>query len=215
MVFDKKQNGFTLVELSVVLAIIGILMGVFMKSRIMLRDSKLKSVIAETQKIKRGAQSFRLKYGAWPGDYRDAMRNVNNCPTAAGCGNGNGNGVIENSLSSNEASYFWKHLYLNGFIANEKTQSRIFPNSSWEVYYSSGIGSPPNIDQTGHWLMIHADASGNCCFSLQEQNILEKRHDDSNGDTGLIVYSPHNNAIPNEASAAEIRDGGLGFKLEK
>lgn len=216
MVFNRRQQGFTLIEMSIVLVIIGILTGIFMKSRIMIRDSKLKAVMMETQKIKRSAQTFRQKYRSWPGDLRTAQDNISTCNSTNSCYSGNGDGRIDNTGTTRpENEQFWKHMYLGGFITSGKTTDKILPRSSWSVRYSEGSGVSPFIRQRGHWIIVSADLAGACCFSLQEQKRLDKLNDDGEKETGLIVYSSITGAVPNEASDEEIIDGGMAFKLDK
>jgi prepilin-type N-terminal cleavage/methylation domain-containing protein len=216
MVFDRKQRGFTLIEMSIVLIIVGILTGLFMKSRVMLRDAKLKAVIVETQKVKRAAQSFHQKYGDWPGDLRTAQENISNCNAGNDCYSGNGDGRIDNTgINEPENEQFWKHMYLGGFITNEKMTDRVLPRSLWSVRYSKGSAVSPFINERGHWIIVSANVAGQCCFSLQEQKRLDKLNDDADSDTGLMVYSSAVGAVPNEASGDEITDGGMAFKLDK
>ena len=116
----KPHNGFTLVELSVVLVIIGLLIGGVMLGKDLIRASEISSIISDKEKFSAAVYSFQTKYNALPGDMRDAQTywgGAASCTTAqttlATC-NGDGDGFILKGYGSgtigNEIFLFWKHL---------------------------------------------------------------------------------------------------------
>ena len=99
------QRGFSLVELSIVLVILGLLTGGILTGQSLIRASELRSVVTQIQGFQSAAYSFRDKYFAMPGDMRNAESfwgtDPNGCPTntvqttrTQTC-NGDGDGVIE------------------------------------------------------------------------------------------------------------------------
>lgn len=103
----RQQNrnvGFTLIELSIVLIVIGLVIGGVLVGRDLIKASELRKVISEVDGIKLAINNFRLKYNALPGDMTDAETywgSNSSCPNppkdniakTATC-NGNGNGAI-------------------------------------------------------------------------------------------------------------------------
>jgi len=67
-----KPNGFSLAELSIVLVIIGLLVGGISGGQKLILQSKIHAQISELKKYDVAIQSFNLAYDALPGDMIDA-----------------------------------------------------------------------------------------------------------------------------------------------
>lgn len=100
------SKGFTLIEMSIVLVIIGLIIGGILKGQEVIESGRLKRTITGFEQIEAAVLTFSDKYGALPGDYRLAhariagvadVPSICTVPGAAGAGSGNGNGVIGNS----------------------------------------------------------------------------------------------------------------------
>lgn len=95
---NKTQiQGFSLLELSIVIAIIGLIVaGVFAGTH-MLDSSKNKAFISEIQKYKMAIDSFKERYNSLPGDLRSAERywGTYSSTNPEGTRNGNGNKHID------------------------------------------------------------------------------------------------------------------------
>jgi prepilin-type N-terminal cleavage/methylation domain-containing protein len=107
-----KTAGFTLVELSIVIIIIGLLISGISAGTELIHQARLNKTVREFQAYDIASQLFNDKYGYFPGDFPNAS-----AYWASGV-NGNGNGSIEGTyyVSGGESFGFWQHLSLAGMI---------------------------------------------------------------------------------------------------
>jgi prepilin-type N-terminal cleavage/methylation domain-containing protein len=64
----KRREGFTLVELAIVLVIVGLLIGGILAAQSMISTSKITAQVAQIQQFDAGVENFKTKYGYLPGD---------------------------------------------------------------------------------------------------------------------------------------------------
>jgi prepilin-type N-terminal cleavage/methylation domain-containing protein len=102
---NKKQFGFSLVELSIVIVIIGLLVAAATQGKGLLESARVRSIISEFTEHKLSAESFKLKYGKYPGDFNEAGANW------GATSNGDADGKIEFVASTVYEGYrAWQHL---------------------------------------------------------------------------------------------------------
>lgn len=120
-----NRNGFSLVELSIVLVILGLLTGGILAGQSLIRATELRSVSTEYSRYVTAVGTFRDKYFALPGDFSKATSfwtASGTCPglsgtAAAGVCNGDGSGVIRgDATTSNELFGAWEHLAMAGLV---------------------------------------------------------------------------------------------------
>ncbi len=124
-------NGFSLVELSIVLVILGLLTGGILTGQNLIRAAELRSIVTEFQNYQTAVYTFRDKYFALPGDMTNATDfwgTATGCPndgTTSGVCNGNGDGVIASASGAMihhcENQEFWRHLAKAGLIEGNYT----------------------------------------------------------------------------------------------
>ena len=163
-----RRSGFTLLELSIVLVIIGLIIGGVTVGAELIRQAQLQSVAKDFQKYQTALQTFKLKYRYYPGDLPNAYgywpgSGNNNQPCPSGLGvNGNGDGKISsrNWINNGEDSRAWQQLGLAGLIEGSLTG----------VYTASGIKWNTNapesrISGAGYILSSDTTQDGTCALN--------------------------------------------------
>jgi len=128
----RKSRGFTLIELSLVLVIIGLIVGGVLVGRDLIAAAELRSQITQLVQYNTAVRTFQLKYGGLPGDLsadKVAAFGFTASTNRAGTqGEGDGDGLIwpyryvsSNPATSNyqacciagEPAWFWEDLTTN------------------------------------------------------------------------------------------------------
>ena len=121
---NKRQHGFTLIEIAIVLVIIGLLLGGVLKGQELITGARVRNLISQQDGVKAAYFGFLDRFRALPGDYSSATTTITGV-VAGPCGvsasnNGNGNGQIELSggtpATTSENILAWEHLSKAGFI---------------------------------------------------------------------------------------------------
>lgn len=127
----KSKKGFTLVELSIVIVIIGLIAAGVTAGSALVNQSKLRSVASEINQYKTAYLSFYLKYNSVPGDMTNAFSYwgtaagcTNASASGAGC-NGNGNRKVGLAVTTTYLHFeqekaedyrAWQFMALDGLI---------------------------------------------------------------------------------------------------
>ncbi len=127
--YIKRTQGFTLVELSIVIIIIGFLIAGISAGQSLIHQAALNSTITDYGSYTTAFYSFESRYGYLPGDIPNAQ---SYWPAAS---NGNGDGVIDQQLLENV--YAWQDLSLAGTISGNYTGAYSSPD-----YLVPGINLP-------------------------------------------------------------------------
>ncbi|MES2316482.1 MAG: prepilin-type N-terminal cleavage/methylation domain-containing protein [Pseudomonadota bacterium] len=118
----RKQSGFTLVEIAIVLVIIGLLLGGVLKGQEMIENARIKSVVADMNGISAAYNSYIDRYRAIPGDEVAATLTGRGW-TGAAAGNGNGVlGTLPAATFTNAAAEqgaMWRSLRASGLTSGD------------------------------------------------------------------------------------------------
>lgn len=124
MIHIRKQSGFTLVEIAIVLVIISLLLVGVLKGQELINSARARNLAAQNSDIQAAYFGFIDRYRQVPGDMKPADAcsaiGASNLPATADCSGtpavgGNGDGTI-NTDSYVEAAALWAHLAASGFI---------------------------------------------------------------------------------------------------
>jgi len=86
---NNRARGFTLIEMSIVLIIIGLIVGGILKGQELIESSRQKNLQSQVDTIRSAFNTFQDRFKAVPGDYSQAANNIGN-----NAADGNGNGLI-------------------------------------------------------------------------------------------------------------------------
>src|SRR5260370_39086016 len=130
----KTQQGFTLVEIAIVLVIIGLLLGGILKGQEMITQAKIKNVIADFSGISAAYHGYVDRYKKIPGDDPCAggVVTTGNCGTTtgrwtgatAGTGTRIVPGLANRTTAAAEPRLWREHLHRAGFVSGGGVQQQ-------------------------------------------------------------------------------------------
>jgi prepilin-type N-terminal cleavage/methylation domain-containing protein len=161
---DMNRNGFTLIELSIVLVIIGLIVGGILVGRDLILAASLRAQTSQIDQYQAAVRTFQGKYNCLPGDCINAVQ-LGFPARGPGPGDGDGNGVVDGERAdgnfAGEPLTFWVDLSAAHLVSGNYTLG-IYPyNTVWGVTVTgSGIDSflPPAAIGPGNYVYIYADA---------------------------------------------------------
>lgn len=210
-----RKSGFTLIELSIVLVIIGLLIGGVTIGTDMLKSAKLRSTISDIEKYRSAIHNFRNKYNELPGDMTNATAMwgsdsscpntaMNSVPKQATC-NGDGDGFIGLCCESGYSQMYetfraWQHLANAGMIDGQYTG--VGPGSSGWVAVKGGLNVPmAPIGNADFWLFYYSSVASSPPYHSHYLNL------------GADVSGSHNTGValtPAEAYTLDTKiDDGM------
>src|SRR5256886_11680987 len=121
-----KAQGFTLVEIAIVLVIIGLLLGGILKGQEMITQAKIKNSISDFSGISAAYHGYQDRYRAIPGDDANASR----WATLGRAGDGNGvlgglynaacpTGTGQPAAGTPGSCPFWNELPFAGVLSGQ------------------------------------------------------------------------------------------------
>ncbi len=116
----KKQAGFTLVEIAIVMVIIGLLLGGVLKGKEIITNAKLRNLDNQFNGVTAAIYSYQDRYRALPGDDTGATRFGTgvSVPTGDDAGNRKIDGDFDfDGTETKESRLFWSHLRAAGLVA--------------------------------------------------------------------------------------------------
>jgi prepilin-type N-terminal cleavage/methylation domain-containing protein len=132
----RKQSGFTLIEIAIVLVIIGLLLGGVLKGQELNNTARVRALNNTIDGITAAWFSFQDRYRAFPGDYRTAQSNINLPGAPDG---GNGNGLVDTDA---ERGFVWIHLESAGYVTGGY-------NTPVNIVFNEYACSPTNCPDNG------------------------------------------------------------------
>ena len=190
-----RNRAFTLVELSIVLVILGLLVGGVIAGQSLISAAQLRSINVDATKYMTAINSFEAKYKALPGDMPTATRywgaaSPSACATTIGTGtqtcDGDGDGSILTQSRSDESLRVWQHLANAGLIPgrydgvtyNKANQpnAAFGKNTIWRIA-ATGLGNA---------LILSEITSDYAYLTAEDAYDIDSKYDDGLPETGKI-----------------------------
>lgn len=189
---QKKQQGFTLIEIAIVLVIIGLLLGGVLKGQELIQNARVRNIISQQDGVKAAFFGFQDRYRGIPGDYPATSATANIPGAGSGSCGGDGDSILETTGTVAEFVCAWYHLSKSGFITGS--------------YSGSGTtASPTNSPANpfgGLMQIVHDAVYADVATAASTLNIktgtnipattlaeVDRKLDDGSPDTGNFRYS--------------------------
>lgn len=209
--------GFSLIEMSIVIAVLGLLVGGILVGSSTIRNGQLQAVVTEKNRWVSATNSFKEKYGALPGDMPNAtsywavsssapsMCSTNSSAALSDTGtcNGNGDGKVLWCINApdytcKEVYWYWQHLSLSGMIEGKFRGSG---KSATTDHYPGDTDPASRLGNNVVWA-IFSDRSGNS-NDTDFTNIAKNEWYSVNYGNSFVLRAQGNNASTGTLTPAE------------
>lgn len=185
----RNQEGFTLVELAIVLVIIGLILGAVLKGQELINNAKLKRAYNQQREVAAAIYTYFDRYGIYPGDDNTAAARW------SGTTNGNNNGLIGGLTfacatgATTETCQVWRHLRNANLITGATTSAKNINNAYGGTI---AVGTATIQGLSTQWIAMDNVPYDAC-------QILDQQYDDGVYNTGTIRGSGNYNSATSGA----------------
>jgi prepilin-type N-terminal cleavage/methylation domain-containing protein len=194
----KQKNGFSLIELSIVLVIIGLLIAGVTGGSQIVQGAKFSRLISEVGDLKSSVNAFKTTYQGLPGDITNA-EDFWGCTGDAGDCNGSGDGKIRyintaDPGETNESYRAWEQLFLSGLTKFNSTGAAELYNGSSTYIGVIGNAVPGSKYGKGGYSLF-TDEAGAALVAMSINKLLiafgnQAPNGTINGFTREVIISP-------------------------
>lgn len=176
----KKTKAFTLVELSIVIIVIGLLTGAILKGQEIIRNAKLKRIISDFSNVSTAIYTYEDRYDQLPGD--DATSVI----AASMKSGGDEDGVI----SPLESKMVFKHLRKAGILSGDATEGDLSHALNGKIYVVQGSESG-SVVKASIKNMAHMSGTSVCFDNVRASDalLLDSQNDDGVFNKGTLQSS--------------------------
>jgi prepilin-type N-terminal cleavage/methylation domain-containing protein len=213
-----KNAGFSLIELTVALLIIGFLLAAVLKGQELINNARVKSLAKDFRNIPVYIYAYQARFGAIPGDDQQAdvhVKGVNAATPPGTLGNGQINGAWNTTTNTDESCLFWAHIRL----ANMASGSTLAACDSPGYYPVNATGGQLGVQNSNNFAMISLPTVMTGTYIVCSARIpgrfviqLDTLLDDGNPQTGEMRAIDQNalaTATAATKAAVQVNPGGL------
>lgn len=198
--FSKKKSAFSLIELSIVLIIIGLLIAGVTGGASLIKSSELRSVATEARAWATCVNGFYNQFNALPGDYA----------TTVGTGTlGDGDGAIEfysAAATVSESASAWQQMRTAGIVDSTIIGSTtLIAYTTAPTFSGTSNNAPASKIKASGWVFdycLYTNATTNCTTNAISQNqvILTGTISSMTGASATVTFT--NGAASNLATGS-------------
>lgn len=191
----KKLPGFSLIELSFVMIIIGIIMAAVFKGQDLLDTARLQSCVSDLNRYRLAIMTYYNQFNQLPGNDINAKNHFGNEAT-----NGDGKGLIQ----ADEQGHVWKHLHMASLADSDQ------PPASRIGGHISAVSNPKKELQGNYLILSKNPGKLTALLTPQQAMVLKSKAGELKPDEGNIRVT-EGEGVP-QGSCIRESEFNLGVK---
>ena len=201
---QTARAGFSLIELSIVLVIIGLIIGGVVTGRQIMRNAQITNTVNAIQAYQAQIQTYMQNYGAIPGNDSGATTRFPSAGVSNGSGSGTLGGSFDSATVTDESRLLWAHMRAAELVKNQ-------------VAGTSNTLQPPNVF-SGIFGFQHSAFGGALTGNVLCLNgipadvaaALDARLDDGGSNSGSIQSMVSTGVVGEAVSGTVAASYGVG-----
>ncbi|MDD3030183.1 MAG: type II secretion system protein [Alphaproteobacteria bacterium] len=180
----SHRSGFTLVELSIVLVVIGLIIGGVLSGRQIMTNAQITNAVNAIQAYEAQFQTYIQNYGVMPGDDANAATRFSNAgiPSVTETANGTLEGTFDSETASDESRLLWADLRAAGLVKGSGSDASQPSNPFGGIYgFQHGAFTGETTFTTN--VLCLSGVPGDAAMAI------DSRLDDGTSNTGSVMVS--------------------------